>query len=654
MAAMLLLAATVAHAQEASPPVSLLDVPYISQSEALCGGAAAAMVLRYWGERELSAESFVHLVDRSAAGIRTEALVAEIAGRGWSATAVAGDEMLARSELARGRPVLALIQDRPGTFHYIVIVAWQEHGIVFHDPARAPFRVMAREEFARRWNAARSWMLIVAPGAAASATDAVPIPPGADTTGQGGSCEQRVASAIKAAQANDLAAAERTLTAALGCPGPAAPRELAGVRLLQRRWPEVTELASTAVAIDPRDEYAWKLLGTSRFVQADSDGALEAWNRAGEPRLDLVRIDGLTHTRHPVVERLLGLDSGEILTAAALRRARRRLLELPSAISARLEFVPVPSGLAEVRGAVNERPLFPTSPLAYAGVGLSAAAMREVRLTLGSVAGGGELLGSTWRFWPNRPRVAVAARAPAPWGGLWGVEAEWERQALDRPAANSLEHRAARMSMSDWGTSAFRWDLNGGFEHRPVDGMYGVAGAGAVLATPRDRLTVRAGGGAWFGTTRFAIGQVSVDGRSSTERRGFVGLASATFQAITGPAPLDLWLAGDTGHARTTLLRAHPVLDDGRLRVSRLGRALLHASAEGQRWWTLRGVLRIATAVFLDTARTGARLEGPALRDIDIGLGARLAATGLPGTFRADLGKGVNDGNFTLSLTYVP
>ena len=205
----LLLAGTVPHAQDASPPVSLLDVPYISQSEALCGGAAAAMVLRYWGERALSAESFAHLVDRSAAGIRTDALAADIAGRGWTATAVAGDDLLARAELARGRPVLALIRDRPWTFHYIVIVAWQEHSIVFHDPARAPFRVMGREEFTRRWKAARSWMLIVVPGAAAAVDDAAAAPVRAVGTLENDSCRQRIASGIKAAQANDLDAAER-------------------------------------------------------------------------------------------------------------------------------------------------------------------------------------------------------------------------------------------------------------------------------------------------------------------------------------------------------------------------------------------------------------------------------------------------------------
>ena len=45
------------HAQRESPaPLSFLDVPFISQTELLCGGAAAAMVLRYWGERGIAAK----------------------------------------------------------------------------------------------------------------------------------------------------------------------------------------------------------------------------------------------------------------------------------------------------------------------------------------------------------------------------------------------------------------------------------------------------------------------------------------------------------------------------------------------------------------------------------------------------------------------
>ena len=46
----------VASGRRAGPPPPL-DVPYVSQTEALCGGAASAMVLRYWGARGVTAEN---------------------------------------------------------------------------------------------------------------------------------------------------------------------------------------------------------------------------------------------------------------------------------------------------------------------------------------------------------------------------------------------------------------------------------------------------------------------------------------------------------------------------------------------------------------------------------------------------------------------
>ena len=64
-----------------SRPLTILDVPFIAQSELLCGGAAAAMVMRYWGEREVDAESFSDLVDRHAGGIRTSTLAADMRAR---------------------------------------------------------------------------------------------------------------------------------------------------------------------------------------------------------------------------------------------------------------------------------------------------------------------------------------------------------------------------------------------------------------------------------------------------------------------------------------------------------------------------------------------------------------------------------------------
>jgi hypothetical protein len=652
--AVVLLLTGVAHAQ-APPPTSLLDVPYLSQSEALCGGAAAAMVLRYWGERGLDAESFAHLVDASKSGIRTDALTAAIAQRGWIARPLAGDPGRVVSELMLGRPVLALIEDRPGRYHYIVVVSWPGRGVVFHDPARAPFRVMARDEFVRRWRAAGSWMLVVVPGDRGPRRSAPPDDVARTSTVREDECDGLVTAGVRAAQANDLAGAERSLTSALACAGPAAYRELAGVRLLQRRWPDVAELASTAVAADPSDAHAWKLLGTSRYVQDDRRGALAAWNRAGEPRVDLVRVDGLTRTRHRAVENLLGIDQGDLLTSGSFARARRRLLELPSAVSARLEFVPAPQGRAEVHGAVNEREPFPATPLAFAGIGLTAAAMREVRVSLGSVTGGGESVDVAWRFWERRPRAAFAVRAPAPWGGVWGIEAAAERQPFDAPGLPAAESRGVRLGVANWATAAFRWELQGGVDDRRSAGRFGVVDGSLAFVSAGDKVEARAGASRWQGGRAFGMGHASLLARSRVDRRGVVILGAASMWSVSQSTPRELWAAGDTGHARPTLLRAHPVLADGRLRTDRLGRTLVSATAEAQRWRArILGPIRAAAASFVDVARTAHRVDADAVWDVDVGIGARIAAPGLPGIFRLDLAKGLREGATALSFAYQP
>ncbi len=52
---------------EVQDKLQVLDVPYVPQSGALCGGAALAMVLRYWGESGVLAEDFTALVNRASA-----------------------------------------------------------------------------------------------------------------------------------------------------------------------------------------------------------------------------------------------------------------------------------------------------------------------------------------------------------------------------------------------------------------------------------------------------------------------------------------------------------------------------------------------------------------------------------------------------------
>jgi hypothetical protein len=275
-------------------------------------------------------------------------------------------------------------------------------------------------------------------------------------------------------------------------------------------------------------------------------------------------------------------------------------------------------------------------------------------VTFGSVSGGGETIAAAWRFWPRRPRGLLSVRAPAPWGGTWGADAEAERQPFDRPGTPYSSRVTARLVAADWATSVLRWDILGGAEDRRGIGRLGMAGGGLTLATPGDRVEARIQGVTWFGASRFVTGGVSVTGRSRTEPRGVVLLGAAALQGVNAAAPLVLWPAGDTGHARPTLLRAHPVLDDGRLRVERLGRLLLQASAEAQRWWEAHPLLRAGGAVFVDAARTAARAGLPPRNDVDVGVGVRLAVAGISGFFTADVARGLHGRATALSLTYRP
>ena len=48
--------------------VTTVEVPYLSQTDLLCGGAAAAMVFRYWGDFHADVQQFASLVDVRAGG----------------------------------------------------------------------------------------------------------------------------------------------------------------------------------------------------------------------------------------------------------------------------------------------------------------------------------------------------------------------------------------------------------------------------------------------------------------------------------------------------------------------------------------------------------------------------------------------------------
>jgi hypothetical protein len=141
---------------------------------------------------------------------------------------------------------------------------------------------------------------------------------------------------------------------------------------------------------------------------------------------------------------------------------------------------------------------------------------------------------------------------------------------------------------------------------------------------------------------------------SSDQHRGRVFVAHGGGAMTTTSTPADLWFAGDTGSVRPALLRAHPIVDDGRMESERLGRDIAHVSGELRQWWTIKSTVHLGAAVFTDAAHVARRAEADSRGDVDVGGGLRLAVPGLEGVFRLDLGKGLRDGATAVSFVYEP
>ena len=569
--------------QKSAPEtVELLDVPYVPQSGELCGGAALAMVLRYWGKSGVLAEDFAPLAEPGAGGIRTGALVRWVEAHGWSALRLPGAPAEVESHLARGRPVIALIRTGSGSYHYVVLVAWANGWVILHDPNVGPFRTVREGEFETAWSGSDDWALVVLPPPAPRVparpdSGGVDLPPRVIPDG----CGALVDAGVLLAREGDIAEAELKLVAAQSlCPDSASPlRERAGLRFRAEDWEGAGRLAEEALALDPGDAHSWRLLAGSRFLAGDVEGALTAWNHLSEPRIDLTHIDGLNRIRYSAVAGQLALPPGRLLTPQAFLQARRRLAELPSQSDFRLSLRPLPDGRAQVDVSVLERPPLFGGFWDAGNLGIRALLDREITFDVVSPTGNGELWSAGWRWQRQRPRVALDLAVPGAGGrpGIWHVAGFWERQTYAYPgfagsggAARSRsiqeERRRTALSISDWIGPNFRLEVGSALDEWVGRGSHLSLEGSVETRWARDRLALGARGARWISLADgapFGAGGLSLTWCSDGlgRREGWQG--GLEVSAATREAPLALWSGAGTGSGRTPLLRAHPAAERG-------------------------------------------------------------------------------------------
>ena len=680
---MLTLIAALSLAQ--SLAVTTIDVPYLPQTDVLCGGAAAAMVFRYWGDAHAGIEEFAQLVDRHAGGIAQATLIDAVQRKGWTVDQFTGSLSRLDTHLAAGEPVIVLLADRGSRYHYLVVVGHAPGSVVVHDPSWGPSRRIAESDFEMRWERSNFWSVVIRPGNQRNRVNAEantssrpewaepPAPPRLVPTGPKEPvddlhrCDVLLRDAISEATEHDLETADRALTAVRrACPDSAGPvREIAGVRFAQRRWREAADLARQSLRRAPRDEYALDVLGSSLFMLNDEAGALRAWNQIHRPLLDRVRIEGLHHSRYQAIADALRLTPGSLLTAEDFARARRRIADLPDRVTARLDVRPDSDGFATVDVVIAERSAIPDGPAAWSGLAAAAAVDRAVSATLPGFASQGEVWTADWGYWTNRPRVGLGFAAPrvAGFPGIWRLDASWETQTYAFADSSALVRESrthAGVSITDWLSASWRYTLSTGVDRWSSGRRAASIGGSLERRLADDRLVVTARGEAWLGhgsVPGFNSTLVRTDWGSSPVVAGWSYVAAAGWQRVSENAPLGLWPGADDGHGRDELLRAHPLLSNGIIAAtdrSVFGRTLTFGNAEAQRWFATRWPARFGVAAFADVAQAARSAPGVAGRiQFDVGAGARVRAPGLHQVLRIDLAHGLRDGANALSVGWV-
>lgn len=567
-------------------------VPYVAQTPLLCGGAAAAMVQRHLGARGVHGRDFAYLVRPDEGGIRTSELVEALTGRGYPTRVTRDDPGAARAALEVGLAPILLLESAGPELHYVVLVGMDSARVWYHDPNWGPNRSLPVDELVDRWSHSGFWM---------ATTHGAPDVTARDIEAGRTSTPSEVDSAMALLRAGDF---------------PAARDAVAPLRTTPHRdtTSEVGRLA-------------WRITATAHYLDGDEASAVRAWNHLGEPPVDLVRIDGLRHTRYHAARRRIGVDDGEVLRPHDLMLARRRLASLPSIGDSRVSIQPLGDGDVELRAAVVERSRWPGGWESGAALG-TALFLSEADVEVGPLFSGGDRWIARAAWHPARDLAVVEAAMPAPpMPGIVTVGLDW-RSEVHAALPDRQERLRGELALSEWVVPSVRVEGSAGVESWS-DGPRRFSLGGQIHWVPwGDRLRVDVGGARWTGDgSDFGRAQGSARVRlplaDHREARLRVG-----WSTVSESAPPLLRPGAGIGPFRDVLLRAHSVESEGSLGGPTLAPRLGHAGLELREYRRI-GPVRVGGMVFAD-AVTVPGFEG-ALRSrgfVDVGLGAVLDMTG--------------------------
>ena len=295
---------------ESDPPALLSDVeipvPFVRQERWYCGPAALESVFAFWQTAVSQQQIAEQIFSPELRGTLMIDLQRYARERGFWTRLARSDFSEMSAYLADGIPVIALERLHPyvlGRQHITVITGIRDNGrtIVQHT-GRSAHRSRPRDGFLRNWQAAGTWMLVVAPPELMADTDEVSVLLEAavafERRGKHAAAQavyERIIALDPASpqayfnagniylRAGELAAAERAYQGAIAHKEDFADafNNLAYVYLLLRKYEEAHDAVDRALALDTgRTFYYLDTQAQIYWAQGETDTAKEIVARA--------------------------------------------------------------------------------------------------------------------------------------------------------------------------------------------------------------------------------------------------------------------------------------------------------------------------------------------------------------------------------------
>jgi len=440
---------------------------------------------------------------------------------------------------------------------------------------------------------------------------------------------------------------------------------------------EAEVIADSLLKLDPESRVAWELIGTSRYLQDDSRGALRAWGRAGRPQVGGITISFLGkggEVQSPDGSSsfgLVGLRHGDLLTVDRLIQGERRLRSLPAAASARLDYRMQADGAAHLSGVLvldGPHP-FPRPEMAAHTLRLL---VGRLHLRSANALGNLEAWEMSARISKNRYSAAVSLAHPTPFGhGVWKWTIDREegsRATMTLPTGIREERTGIEWRHTDWIAARVRGSVLGRVDRRGEGGTAPGAGMALTFVPLNEQSEITLDGTIWSGSReRSEFGQLSILATryppTRTSPGGPSGMAARLgVLTVSSGAPTDLTPLFGAGGQADIALRAHRELDRDGVAIELLpGTAWIHGGIELLHSIGAIGPLGIGAALFADGAGvlpgsefpSNGNGESPRRAALSLGGGMRARITGISGWLRVDWGINPADGVSTLSAGWV-